>query len=155
MIQRIQSLYLTLVILLSLSLLPGTLISFKDSSGTLMELSRSGNLADMAGVSVAKLQNFWLLTVILILISLTALIAILMYKKRKIQLSVTMLLIVFSSLLILMLIYYAYMITDNYKASIIPGFKMALPVLVLVFSFAGYRGILKDDRLVRSYDRLR
>jgi hypothetical protein len=32
---------------------------------------------------------------------------------------------------------------------------MALPFLQLIFSILAYRGIKKDDQLVKSYDRLR
>jgi hypothetical protein len=32
---------------------------------------------------------------------------------------------------------------------------MVMPVIITIASILAYRGILKDDRLVKSYDRLR
>jgi hypothetical protein len=57
--------------------------------------------------------------------------------------------------LIIALAYYAISLMHAFRLTIIPGFKMAIPVLNLIFSVLAYRGILKDDRLVKSYDRLR
>ena len=50
---------------------------------------------------------------------------------------------------------YSYIILTKYNAEIIPGFKMVIPVIQLILSILAYRGIRKDDALVKSYDRLR
>jgi hypothetical protein len=57
--------------------------------------------------------------------------------------------------LIIISIYYSYSVINRFDTKIIPGFKMVLPVLVFLFTLLAYRGIKKDDRLVKSYDRLR
>ena len=39
--------------------------------------------------------------------------------------------------------------------TIIPGIKMVVPLLILIFGILAQRGIKHDENLVRSYDRLR
>jgi hypothetical protein len=48
-----------------------------------------------------------------------------------------------------------YIIMTKYDSVIDPGFRMAIPLLQLIFSVLAWRGIKKDDDLVKSYDRLR
>jgi hypothetical protein len=64
-------------------------------------------------------------------------------------------LIVFEVLLILTSAYYSYVVISNYEGSLTPGLKMILPLILLILSFLAYRGIKKDELLVKSYDRLR
>ena len=155
MIQRIQSLYLTLVILLTLFLFRGNVFNFAGESGEVIKLLLTGVLMDNEGRLFAQVSNLWLLTVILVVIPFMSLITILMFRNRKIQLLFAILVVMMSSGLIIALFYYAYSVMDNYKMVIIPGFKMVIPLIILIFSILAYRGILKDDRLVKSYDRLR
>lgn len=56
---------------------------------------------------------------------------------------------------ILLSSWYMYYICSKYDAEIVPGFKIALPVIILILNILTYRGIRHDDRLVKSYDRLR
>jgi hypothetical protein len=92
---------------------------------------------------------------LMILIPALALVTIFLYKNRKIQLLLSSIGIVLSSGLILCSIYYSYIICMRYDATVNPVLKSAIPVLILVFYYLAYRGIRKDDRLVKSYDRLR
>jgi hypothetical protein len=43
----------------------------------------------------------------------------------------------------------------KYDSDIVWSFWMLLPVLIPVSLFLAYRGIKKDEDLVKSYDRLR
>ena len=43
----------------------------------------------------------------------------------------------------------------KYGAELEPGLKMVIPLLIMISVTLAYRGISKDDRLVKSYDRLR
>jgi hypothetical protein len=155
MIQRIQSLYLAMVIMLSLLFFTGDIFNFVDASGKAFNLIITGNLTDHAGTALTHLENLWLLTVLLILISSVSLITILLYKNRKVQLLLAVSVIVMASCLAVALSWYAYSITRTFSLTIIPGLKMTIPVFNLIFSILAFRGILKDDRLVKSYDRLR
>lgn len=155
MIQRIQSLYLAMVIMLSLLFFTGNIFNFADASGKVFNLIMAGNLTDHEGTTLTHLDNLWPLIVLLILISSVSLITILLYKNRKVQLLLAVSVIVMVSCFAVALSWYAYSVTRIYSLTIIPGLKMTIPVFDLIFSILAWRGILKDDRLVRSYDRLR
>jgi len=155
MIQRIQSLYLTIVLFLSLLFFAGSVFKFTDESGKAIQLLLNGNLTDQSGQSFAQPHTVWPLTGLLILISALSLITIFLFKNRKIQLILSMAVILAASGLIIALSFYAVSLMHAFRLTVIPGFKMVVPVLNLIFSILAYRGIMKDDRLVKSYDRLR
>jgi hypothetical protein len=155
MIQRLQSLYLLFVVILSLILFLGSIINFTDESGNTVKLMIDGSLTGQNGQSAGQVANMWLISVILILISLLSLVAIFLFKNRKIQLGVAIVVIIHSAGLLIALAWYGFNVISNFKMKIAPGINMAVPIFILVLSFLAYRGILKDDRLVKSYDRLR
>jgi hypothetical protein len=155
MIQRLQSLYLIIVLMFTLFFFSGAVFKFTDESGKAIQMLLNGNLTDQAGQTFAQPLTAWPLTGLLVLISALSLITIFLYKNRKIQLILAIAVIFSASALIIALSYYAISVMNIYRLTIIPGFKMAIPVLDFIFSILAYRGILKDDRLVKSYDRLR
>jgi hypothetical protein len=155
MIQRIQTIYLSIVILFSVLLFSGNMINFTDEPGRALTLTATGILNAPEGQVFAKVPNMWLLTVILILIILLSLLAILMFRNRKIQMSAAFSLIVLSVVLIAVVSCFTWQILHDYRLTVIPGIKMAMPILILIFSIIAFLNIRKDDRLVKSYDRLR
>lgn len=150
MIQRIQSLYLLLTTMLSLLFLKGGILNFTDSNNSFIELDFSGlyRASDL-------LEKTWPAALVIILISLLSAFIIVLFKKRDLQLKLCKILISLIIGLIIGLAFYAYTLSLKYNAEIKPVFTMAVPVLQLVFALLAYRGIKKDDELVRSYDRLR
>lgn len=150
MIQRIQSLYLLLTTLLSFLFLKGEILTFSDSSGSAIHLNISGiyRTSDL-------IESSWMPAIIIFLIPLLAILIIALFKKRTLQLLLSKILISIILGLILGLTFYAYALAEQFNAKLVPGFMMAVPVLQLIFSFLAYRGIKKDDNLVKSYDRLR
>jgi len=155
MIQRVQSIYLTIVLILSLLCFFGSILHFSDESGNTVKLIVNGNMTDQNGQAAGQVANMWPITAILILISLLSLIVIFLFRNRKIQLIVALGVIILSAGLIIALSWYCFNVISNFNMKIAPGINMAMPVFILVFSVLAYRGILKDDRLVKSYDRLR
>jgi len=155
MIQRIQSLYLFLTTLLSLLFLNGSLLSFINKSGSALKITLSGIEQGTGGQGFELIDKLLPLSIIIILIPILSMIAIFIFKNRKIQMKVVLILIILSIVLIIALIHVSFRIISKFDATIIPGIKMILPILILVFSILAYMGIRKDDRLVKSYDRLR
>lgn len=80
---------------------------------------------------------------------------IFMYKSRKNQLRLTGLLILLIILLIAATAFFAYSVIQSRDAELVSWYKLILPLLMLAASFLAFRGIRKDENLVRSYDRLR
>ncbi len=155
MIQRIQSLFLALVSLFSLLLLRGSFLTFSENTGTVIKVVFAGIIRDSAGLEPQIIQPLYLYSILLILIPLISLIALFLYKNRKFQLWLVLSLIVFVILLLALSVHYYSLIVETYGASVKPGFMMLIPVILLVFPVLAYRGIKKDDEMVKSYDRLR
>jgi hypothetical protein len=150
MIQRIQSLYLLLTTVLSFLFLKGGILNYSDSSGSSIQLNFSG-----LNRATELLEKNWPVTVIILLIPLLSLIILVLFKKRDLQLMLSKVLIALIMGFIVVLAYYGYALTTKYDAKLIPGLMMAVPLLQLMLSFLAFRGIKKDDDLVKSYDRLR
>jgi len=155
MIQRIQTFYLSLIILLSIFLLNGSILSFHDESGTVIKVTIEGILRDTGDKNFLLIGKFLPLSAVLILIPLVSLAAIFLFRKRKIQMGLAIFVIILSAGLSVLTFLCSYNIISKFKSGITPGLNMALPFLILIFAILAYRGIRKDDRLVKSYDRLR
>ena len=155
MIQRIQSLYLSLTIILTLIFLKGSFLTFIDKSGSVIKVTLKGLMKVTSGPVFEILEKLLPLSALIICIPTLALAALLLYKNRKIQKWFTLAIIIIASGLIMILGYYSLNICSNYNASLLFNFKMVIPVIILVFAILAYRGIRKDDLLIKSYDRLR
>jgi|WetSurSiteA1Bulk_404760.scaffolds.fasta_scaffold04830_5 hypothetical protein len=94
-------------------------------------------------------------SVIALSIPILSLTAIFLYKKRRLQMKFTIGVIFLDIILIMYLIFFAYLIINRYHVEFIPFINMIIPPLVLILSILAYIRIKKDENLVRSYDRLR
>lgn len=155
MIQRIQSVYLSLVFLLSLLFLKGSFLSFAEKSGSVIKITFSGIIRDSGLLGTEQIGKTWLLAIFIILIPIISLITILLFKKRKIQLWFSLTLILINAGFIGIAFYYSWFMITNYRADLVPEIKIILMPVILIFAILAYRGIKKDDNLVKSYDRLR
>jgi Domain of unknown function (DUF4293) len=155
MIQRIQSLYLLMITLFSLLFFSGDFLRFADKTGVFIKVTFDGVFRERAVPGPELIEKLFPYSVLIILIPLISIMTIFIFKNRKIQLRLSLILIILVSVFIIASVHVSLSIISKFGASIIPGFKLALPVLILIFSVLAYRGIRKDDRLVKSYDRLR
>jgi glucan phosphoethanolaminetransferase (alkaline phosphatase superfamily) len=154
MIQRIQSIYLSLIVLLSILFLSGSFLSFAGKTGEVIKVTFNG-IFRMAGTNHDLIEKLLPLSILIILIPVMSLITIVMFKNRKIQLRLSFILIVLISIFVIATIHVSMSVIAKFDTTIIPGIKMFLPILILLFSILAHRGIKKDDQLVKSYDRLR
>jgi len=155
MIQRIQSLYLFIITLLSSLLFSGSILNFITGSGAVIKITFANVVKSMQGSGLEVIEKLIPLSFIIVLIPLVSLITIILFKKRNIQLRFALLLIILCILLVVALIHGSITTISKQNAGLVPGFKMIVPVVNLILSFLAYLGIKKDDRLVKSYDRLR
>jgi hypothetical protein len=95
------------------------------------------------------------LPLLIILIPVLSVITILLFKKRSLQIWLVRFLIILVVAFIIVSGILIFIVITKYDSEIQPGLKMLIPLLQLVFSVLAYRGIKKDDILVKSYDRLR
>lgn len=141
--------------LLSILFLSGSFLTFLNSSGTEITMNFNGIRESSVAGNPQMIRNLIPLSVIILIICILSFIAIFLFKKRKIQLKLTVSVILLAILFIGLMSFYAFWTTGKYQAKLVPGFKMFIPLLMLVFGILAYRGIRKDENLVKSYDRLR
>lgn len=142
MIQRIQTIYLLLAA----------------GCGVLSWVIPFGKIEWLNQPTTAYVANdsFWL-TLLMIVSILLALIAIFLFKNRKLQFR----LCIFGILAGLAALVLEYQIVHTHQSQ--PALiqrayywiGLALPVLIMLFFLLAARGIRKDEKLVRSLDRLR
>jgi len=156
MIQRIQTIYLFIA-----SLAIGLMFAFPISSyfGDLhaFKLTLLG-IENLVPDSDSIFQPYFTLPLIIFvcIISLISLITIFLFKNRKRQLKIIQAIILFNILLIVgvFLIYSKMILT---QVEVIEEYNIGafLPLFSLIFLVMAYRGVKKDEELVRSADRLR
>jgi peptidoglycan/LPS O-acetylase OafA/YrhL len=84
------------------------------------------------------------------LAALAALVVIFLYKRRKLQMTASLLLGLL--LLLLFAVYFPTVWQDGFSVS---RLLLFIPLIAAVFAFTAYRAIKKDDALLRSLNRLR
>jgi hypothetical protein len=151
MIQRIQSIFLLLASgsAFSLFLDPMSLFEVDNTEG----LAASAPLAD----GIFNIQDHIILIVAVVLSGLLAFGAIFLFKNRTQQMTLSRVSIALGVVIMVLAggLFYA-----DYKAltgatNIEGGFGLLAPILTIIFSVLALRFIGKDEKLVKSMDRLR
>ncbi len=151
MIQRIQTLFLLAIVILSGLMLTGDLIMMDAGSGSPFNISFQG----LGGNGGEIIQRLWPLTVILALVPLLALVAVFLYKKRALQMRIVMFVLLLSIGTIILGAFYIIMFDKKIDVTMIWRIKAIFPLISAILAWLAYRSIMKDDLKVRSYDRLR
>ncbi len=151
MIQRIQTLYLLAVLVLSALMCTGDLIKMDNGTGTVFSMGFAG-LGEAGGNIV---QRLWPLSVILAIVPLMTLVDIFLYKKRKAQMRITMLVLLLSLGTLILGAFYVFMFDKKIGVTVLWSVKVVFPFICAILAWLAYRNIMKDDLMVRSYDRLR
>lgn len=152
MIQRIQSVYLLFAFIFVGLLFFFPFTSF--ISGGTFQLLLQGLTSSNQGIGSDIQQPYWL-TGLGSIISILILVTIFLYKNRKLQMYLCLIVIV----LLLALNGSMYLLSQKYKlflnAEIHYKLTFIFPVVSAILVFLAYFSIKKDERLVRSLDRLR
>jgi hypothetical protein len=151
MIQRIQTLFLLGVAVLSGLMLTGDLVMMVSGSGTLFSINFMG-LADEGG---DILQRLWPLTFLLALVPVLAIAALLLYRKRPLQMRVTMILLLLSLGTVFLGAFYVFMFDRKIDITVLWKVRSLFPLVSAILAWLAYRAIFRDELLVKSYDRLR
>lgn len=156
MIQRVQSIFLFIVVILSAVLFFVPVAELAGINNLYAQSIMQVCDADTPG-SCTNLT--WYIAVLNGVIGLVALVTVFLFTNRKRQ----MLLGNLNMLLIIAMIVLIFLSVDKNTGAIEPGTKLMaeykigayLPVLMLIFTFLANRFIKKDEELVRSADRIR
>ena len=149
MIQRIQTVYLlavTILMIICMCSPVGSIIA-----GT-QEISEFGNLFITLPDGTKDFAP-WALFVILLVVAILSFGTIFLFKKRMLQIRLT----IFSSVVLIgyymALVAYIFMLAE--EASFSPSWTICLPFVCLILNWLAIRGIGADEALVKAYDRLR
>lgn len=158
MIQRIQTVYLSLAFVAMALLFAFPLAQFFSENGAYI-FSITGLKNMVPGAENAFSPYIFLpLPLVAAGIALLAGFTIMQYRNRSFQIKLTNI-GVLASIALIMSIFFLYIPLIEKKIDIIPDYSKAygiyLPLVALVFLILANRAIKRDDRLVRSADRLR
>jgi len=158
MIQRIQTVYLSLAFIAMALLFAFPLAQFFSETGAYV-FSVTGLKNMVPGDPNAFNPIIFLpLIVVAVGIGLITLFTVFQYKNRSFQIKLTSV-GVLSCIALIMGIFFLYIPMIEKKINIVPDYSKAfgiyLPLVALVFMVMANRAIKRDDKLVRSADRLR
>ena len=163
MIQRIQSVFLILIAMIGISIFFLPLVHFSVVTYS-FDIFVTGikNLDSANPFSFSISMMFHM--IILIVLILTAIGTIFLYKRRDLQIKLCK----FGMMVNIVFVFLIYMFADNIKSKfvaklalvpefVVVNFKIGsiLPLIMLVLFILAIRFIKKDDELVKSADRLR
>ena len=128
------------------------LLRFIDPNSNIYELTYLGIVNIDEGDYIIKAIP---LTILLAVIVLLLLITIFSYKNRILQMRLS----VFSILLMLgllgLIFFYAMHGKSKINGEIFYLYPVIFPVISVILTFSAFKGVKKDEELVRSYDRIR
>lgn len=154
MIQRLQTVFLALAAIL-MSLLFSRPMSFATTDQALP----AGNVQNMLADGVYNTQDHIVLLILAILGILVPLITIFLYRNRPLQMKLSRLSIALAGLFIVLIIVFLQQnnqeLAFESDIAIEYGYGYIIPVLAILFLALAIRYIRKDEKLVRSADRLR
>lgn len=149
MIQRIQSVYLLIVAILSVIVISNPVGSFIGTDNSIIEFT---NLSLISQDGTGSYEP-WVLFAIQMISAIISLITIFLYKKRMVQIRFTLFNI------ILAVGYYATLVTFVFmlkgESTFVPSWAVCLPFVGIVLDWLAIRAIGKDEMLVKAYERLR
>ena len=95
----------------------------------------------------------WALFVILLVVAVLAFVTIFLFKKRMLQIRLT----IFSSVVLIgyYLVMAALIFMTAEETSFTPSWTICLPFIGIILNWLAIRGIGADEALVKAYDRLR
>ena len=153
MLQRIQTVYLLLIVALTIATLFFPLAVLQ-AGNDLFSFDASGVSTLMGEPEL--IYPTWGLFALAAIIAIVALVTIFLFKRRILQIR----LCVFNALLMIgfygFFAYLAYNFTSSFaEMSLQVKFGLAFPLINLILDYLAIRNIGADEALVRSLDRLR
>jgi hypothetical protein len=160
MIQRIQSLYLLAVITSSFFLIFKPIAYYTLSDASIVTFKSSGFYNNSEPASMLS-PAYPMLGLVIISI-LMSFIAILTFKKRRLQMQLciynTILTLLLGSLIFIYYFILSVNIMEGNNLQVISKslfYPILIPLVNVILLYQAFRYIKKDDQLIKSYDRLR
>ncbi|HET7732981.1 MAG TPA: DUF4293 domain-containing protein [Paludibacter sp.] len=155
MLQRIQTIYLLIIAILSgmtLFLPVADLINTKDNLIYLIDIKGVTLIQQTGNVLVS---TTWLLSAFAAVFGIIALITLFSYKNRVKQIRLSVINMLFMLGYYVLLVIYIWSASKQLNAEWHLHFATVLPLISLIFNYLAIGAIGKDEKLVKSLDRLR
>lgn len=152
MLQRQQSLFLFFVFILSIVLYTGPIAFITMEEGGLY-LKHSG-VFDLNGERMKV--STWPLTVMITVSVLLSFVTLFSYMKRPRQMRLTLFQMIFNIGLIALAFYYVLYTMHHFEGvQFVFQWRVVIPPIMLVLLILAFRGIRRDEILVKAADRIR
>ncbi len=143
MIQRIQTIFLLLSVLLSVLLLYLPVYELQSLSATTAEINRF------------KISSSAILAIINGVVGIFCLIAVFLYKNRNLQIRICNLSLLLTCVLIGLLFFVADTMSSSMNQKVHYLYGSYFPLIQILVIYLAIRNIKHDENLVKSADRLR
>ena len=152
MLQRVQTLYLLGVFILIVLMFTGPIADFSTEAGVL-SMKHSGIFNSQG----EKMQlSTWPLTLFFSLVAALSFLNIFSYKKRVRQMRLCIFLILVSFGMVGIMFYYTWVSGIKFETTqTLYQWRFVIPPIAIVFLYLAFRGIRKDELMVKAYDRIR
>lgn len=152
MIQRKQTIFLLLAFIATIVCLCCPVAYFLP-----LEMGAKGIMRNLWVDMSGDVSNFsvWPLFAILVLSAVLSLYTIFLYKKRKTQVALCLINVLLLFVWYPVYIYYVNQITNTTQSSYTFTLTAVLPLLSLILILLARKGIIADEKLIRSIDRIR
>ena len=153
MIQRIQTLYL-LAISISMGLLLFSPVAQVVVPNDMTYNFYTYGVIDITGQDPEPIY-YWALLVLNLITILLPLVTIFLYKKRFLQIRLCIVEIILLLGCCGMMVYLIRHFSQELEANILYKTGLIIPIICVIFTYMAMKGIWRDIRLVKSYDRIR
>ncbi len=157
MLQRIQTVYLLLIVVLSILTLfmpVANLINKADLQSLIYSVNYKGIFLEHNGVSTF-ISSVWGLTAIAAIVPIVSIVTIFLFKNRKLQVRLSFFNMVLMAGYYALLTIYLWFACLNLNTDWSLKIYTAFPLVNIILNTLAIRAIAKDEALVKSLNRLR
>ncbi len=156
MIQRIQSLYLFIIVVLSAITLFSPVAGLQHlETAELYRLNYQGLFLIDSNLGELFSTSTWMLTALMVIVPLISLIVIFLFKKRILQIRLMFFNLVLMAGFYGILFIYLWQFGKQLNAKWFLEIVSAFPLINIIFSVLAIRAIGRDEALVKSLNRIR
>ncbi len=155
MIQRIQTLYLLVIVILSVFGFFMPMATFLSAESAEMYQLTFKGLVEPSTAADVLIQNIWALSFLMAVSPAIALLSIFLFKKRMLQIRLQIINIIFYAGFYLLLFIYVWQFVQKLDLDWALHIVTAFPLINIILTVLAIRAIGKDEALVKSLNRIR
>lgn len=155
MIQRIQTVYLLLVVLLSAVTLLSVQANFVGNIDTAQYVLNYKGIFKLVETNLVFVQNVWALSAMSVLTPVLSFVTIFLFKRRFLQIRLLIVNIVLLAGYYGLLFIYLWQAGSALNAKWYLEIVTAFPLVCIILTSLAIRAIGKDEALIKSLNRLR